>query len=252
MNSSTLKAEWIKLRTVRSTWTTVVGATGLAVLFSALVPLSQVSQWDEMSPAQRADFDPASSVLIGVLFSSMILGALAVRTVTGEYTTGMIRTTFAAIPRRARVLRAKATVVALVATISALVANVIGIAVGQRILHSIDVTLSIGDPDIRRAVITGTLAVGLVAVLGVGLGGLLRRTTVTTALLVTALFGSQLFSVALPEGIRPYVPGAALQATVTALPDDTLLSPASGATVLAAYAIGALLLASLVISRRDA
>ena len=252
MNPSTLEAEWTKVRTVRSTWTTLIGSTGLAVLFSALVPLSQVSQWDEMSPAQQAEFDPASAVLIGVLFSSMILGAFAVRTVTGEYTTGMIRTTFAAIPRRARVLRAKAVVVAAVATLSALVANIIGIVVGQRILRSIDVTLSFGDPDVRRAVVTGTLAVGIVAVLGVGLGAVLRRTTVATALLVTALFGSQLFSVALPEGVRPYVPGAALQATVTALPDDTLLSPTTGAAVLAAYAAVALLLASLLISRRDA
>jgi hypothetical protein len=94
--------------------------------------------------------------------------------------------------------------------------------------------------------------VALIALLGVGLGGLVRRTPPAVALLVTALLGSQLLSVAIPAAARPYVPGAALQATVTVNGGDDLLGPLAALAVLAAYAGAVLALAARRIRRRDA
>ena len=85
----------------------------------------------------------------------------------------------------------------------------------------------------------------------VGLGGLLRRTAPATALLVTVIIGSQLFSVIVPEPARPYVPGSALQATVTATPTTDMLAPGTAVLVLAFYAALALAVACLTVTRRD-
>ncbi|WP_421118112.1 ABC transporter permease [Aquihabitans daechungensis] len=251
MNTQMIHAEWSKLRSVRSTTTTVIGSVVLALAFGAIVPLTQIGQWDEMSAAQQADVDPVSTSLIGVLFATLFIGSLAVRSVTGEHTTGMIRQTFAAMPQRRAVYLSKAVIIGLIGLTSSLVANVGAFVIGQGVLADVDIDQSIWASDSIRAIVLGATAVGVVAVLGVGLGGLMRRTAPATALLVTVIIGSQLFSVIVPESARPYVPGSALQATVTATPTPDMLAPATAVLVLALYAAVALTLACLAVTRRD-
>src|ERR1700720_2037519 len=84
--SRTLKAEWTKLRTLRSTWRTVAGALAVSIGLGAAIVASQVSQWDTMTAKQRQVFDATSTSMISVLFAAVVLGALAVRTITSEYT----------------------------------------------------------------------------------------------------------------------------------------------------------------------
>src|SRR5690348_15695434 len=94
---STVHAEWMKLRTSRSTWvTTTVAAVG-AVVLSFLATKGQRSDWDTMTAQQRLEFDPTAVALVGVIVSALVIGSLAVRSVSVEYSTGMIRTTFAAM-----------------------------------------------------------------------------------------------------------------------------------------------------------
>ena len=88
-----LKAEWTKLRTLPSTWRTAGAATAIAIGMSAAVVDSQVSQWHSLTAQQRQTFDAASASMSGVMVAALLLGALAVRTVTAEYSTGMIRST---------------------------------------------------------------------------------------------------------------------------------------------------------------
>ena len=83
-----LKAEWTKLRTLPSTWRTAVLTLALGIGFSVAVALSQISQWHTMTAQQRQVFDPTSASLSGVMIAAVVLGALAVRTVTAEYSTG--------------------------------------------------------------------------------------------------------------------------------------------------------------------
>jgi hypothetical protein len=252
MTSPILEAEWQKARTIRSTWTTAAGAVLLSVAFGAIVPLTQTSRWDEMTTAQQADVDPTSTAMIGVLFTSILFGAMAIRSVTGELGSGMIRTTFLAMPRRGAVLLAKTAIVGGLATSATLLADVVSFLVGQRVLDSVGIGASITAGDSLQAITAGAVAVGLVAVLGVGLGSLLRRTTAATALLTTTLIGGQLVSVAIPEAARPFVPGAALQAAVTVRGGEDLLGPLAAVAVLAAYAAGTLALAVVRIRGRDA
>src|SRR5438309_8969218 len=134
----TLKAEWTKLRTLRSTWYTVGGAALISVALASLICVATVSQWDQMSAKQRAEFDPTSTALIGVLFAACILGSLAVRAITSEYTSGMIRVTFTAIPGRRGVLAAKAAILAVIAFPVALATNVASYFIGRQILAAKD------------------------------------------------------------------------------------------------------------------
>ena len=106
-----LKGEWTKLRTLPSTWRTAAFAGALAVGFTAAVDLSQLSR-RSMTAQQYQSFDATSASLFGVIIAASLLGALAVRTITAEYATGMIRTTFSAMPARQIVLGAKAATVA--------------------------------------------------------------------------------------------------------------------------------------------
>jgi hypothetical protein len=248
---NTFRAEWTKLRTLRSTWYTVGGAVAASVGLAALVCVAQVSQWDKMSGAQRREFDPASTALIGVLFAAAILGSLAVRAITSEYSTGMIRVTFAAIPGRRGVLAAKAAILAVIAFPVALATNLASFLIGRQILAG-HVSMSLSQPGVLQAIVFGASAVSAVTVIGLGLGGIVRRTAGATTALMLAIIGSQIFGIALPEGARQYLPGAALQAVTSVKHLAGLLPPGRALGVLAAYAVVAVATASRLIRTRDA
>jgi ABC-2 type transport system permease protein len=228
-----------------------VGAAVLAVALSAVVASQQVGDWDGMTAAQRAEIDPTASSLIGVLFTTVILGSLAVRTITSEYSTGMIRLTFSAMPHRRRVVLAKAVMVAGLALGSALVANLVAFVVGQGILSSVDASTTLGAPGVTRSIVFGALAVTAATILGVGLGAIMRRTAAATTTLAMAIIGTQMFAGVLPEGARRLLPGVVLQATVTGDPSEDLLAPMPALLILGGYAAVALVVAAVFVSRRD-
>lgn len=250
--TNTFRGEWTKLRSLRSTWLTVAGAVVASVGLAGLICVAQVSQWDQMSPKQRASFDPTSTALIGVLFASVILGCLAVRAITSEYATGMIRVTFSAIPGRRGVLAAKAAILATIAFPVALATNLASFFLGQQILAGKGISMSLSQAGVIQAIVFGAVTVSLVTVMGLGLGGIIRRTAGATTALSVGVIGSQIFGIALPEGARQYLPGAAIQAVTSVQETAGLLPPAKALAVLAAYAFVALATATRLISSRDA
>jgi len=250
--ANTFRAEWTKLRTLRSTWLTVAGAVIASVGLAGLICAAQVSQWDQMSPQQRAEFDPTSTALIGVLFASVILGCLAVRAITSEYSTGMIRVTFSAIPGRRGVLAAKAAILATIALPVALATNLASFFLGRQILATKGVSMSLSQTGVVQAIVFGALTVSLVTVMGLGLGGIIRRTAGATTALSVGVIGSQILGLALPESARQYLPGSAIQAVTSVRETAGLLSPGKALAVLAAYALVALATASRLVASRDA
>ena len=168
--SRSLKAEWTKLRTLRSTWRTVAAALVISIGLGTAIVASQVAQWDTMTVKQHQAFDATSTTMIGLLFASVVLGALAVRSMTAEYATGMIRSTFAALPARRAVLAAKAATMAAFVFPVALVSNLVGFEIGQRLLAAKHAQVSLGHPGVVPAMVFGALAVSLVTVIGVGPG----------------------------------------------------------------------------------
>ena len=248
-----LKSEWTKLRTLPSTWRTAVLAVTISIALGAVLCISQAQQWATMTAAQRATFDPTACSLGGFfLVGAVLLGALGVRSVTAEYSTGMIRSTFTAMPTRRLVLAAKAAVTAAFAFPVALLAAVVSFALGQQVFVSKHLGVSFGDPGVARAVVFAGVAVSLVAVIAIGLGGLIRHTAGATTGLVLVIVGGTVLGQFLPAGLRQYLPGTALEAAVTVNRSAGLLTPDKAIAALGLYAVIALGAAMLRIARRDA
>ncbi len=251
--SRILTSEWTKLRTLSSTWRTAVAAVSISIGLGAVLCVSQAGQWATMNAQQRSAFDPTACSLGGFfLVGAVLLGALAVRTVTAEYSTGMIRSTFTATPARRLVLGAKAAVTAAFAFPVALLAAVVSFEVGQRVFAGKHLQVSFGSPGVLQALVFAALAVSFVAIIGVGLGGLIRHTAGATTALVLVIVGGAVLGQFLPADFRQYLPGTALEAAVTVHWSAGLLKPGAAIIVLGAYAGIALVAASLRVTHRDA
>src|SRR5579875_2855022 len=138
-----LKGEWTKLRTLPSTWRTAVFAFVVTLGAGAIFVSAEAGQWHSMTPQQHATFDATSCSLFGIMIAAVLLGALGARSVTAEYASGMIRSTFTAMPARRLVLAGKAAVAAAFVFPVALVSNFAAFEVGQRIFAGkhLEVTL---------------------------------------------------------------------------------------------------------------
>jgi ABC-2 type transport system permease protein len=256
-----IASEWIKLRTLRSTWMTIGGILFALVAFgliSALTASGQVvvSEGQGGPPAFNGT-DPVSTVLSGANFAVLIVAVLGAIVGAREYSTGMIRTTLAAVPTRLPVLWGKlATFVGVLAPV-ALVGVLVSFFAGMAILDAGGAaTASWSDDGVARAVIgTALYLVGL-GVIGVALGVLLRSTAGGIGTVIGAvLFVPTLASALLPDswdGVLKYLPSNAGQAFTAMNPGDTLLSPGAGMAVFAGWVGLAIAGAALALKRRDA
>jgi ABC-2 type transport system permease protein len=246
--ASVLRAEWIKLRSLRST----VLVLGLTVLFMAVGLIA--SYFDEAHWSNPDAAELISHNLIGVNLAQLTVGALGVLVITGEYATGMIRATLVAVPRRLPVLWAKVAVFAAMTFLTCLASALVTFLGGQDILGSHGVSL--GGPGALRAVFGVTLYVTVVGVFGVGLGFLVR----STAGGITALFAILLvvpeIAKALPSTwqphVVPYLPSSAGQALYAAHPNAFILPPWSGFALFFGYAAVAVVAAAVSLCHRDA
>jgi hypothetical protein len=134
----------------------------------------------------------------------------------------------------------------------ALLADVVSFEVGQRVFTSKHIQVTLAHPGVLRAVILGAVATSLVAVIGVGLGGLIRHTAAATTTLALVIVGGAMLGQLLPAGFRPYLPGTALQAVITVNNWEGLLRPGPATVVLGIYAAIAMAAASIRVAHRDA
>jgi ABC-2 type transport system permease protein len=249
-----IHSEWIKLRTVRSSWfmlgATVLGIAGVGLLVS----YADSAHWSAMSASSRADFNPVNQDLIGVNLAELTVGVLGVLVVTGEYASGLIRATFAAVPRRLPVLVAKAGVLAAVIFAVGLAAVLITFLGGQALLGSHGISL--GHPAAVRAVLGSTLYLTVVGVTGIGLGFLIRSTAGAIATLLGVLLVLPIVAAALPgsggRAVDRYLPSMAGRALFTMNGGRAMLSPWTGFGVFLLYAAVVMAFAAVILCRRDA
>jgi ABC-2 type transport system permease protein len=243
--TASLRSEWIKLRTVQSTVWSLLVTIALTVGLGALFCSARVARWDRLPPAEQLRFDPTSFSLNGVFLAQLAIGVLGVLVITSEYGTG-----------RLVVLAAKVVVFAIVAFVVGLVASSAAFLIGQSILAGKHASASLGDPGVLRAVLGCALYLSLLGVFAIGIGTILRRTAGAIAALVTVLLILPILANFLPDpwgpDISKYLPGQAGNSMfrVVAMPDR--LSPGAGLVVLTAYAIGSVVIAAVLLSRRDA
>src|SRR6187431_2320749 len=246
-HAAALRAEWTKLRTLRSAWTTMAIAIVAAVTLAALSASSNARNWKDMPADERLAFDPVAVSLIGAL----VLGALGVRTMSSEYSTGMIRTTVAAMPRRSRFLWSKVIVIAGTTFVVAMIANIAGFAIGQAALRSEELDVSITADGSINAIVSGAIAVSAFAVIGVGLATIVKRAAVANILMALVVIGGQLVGTAMPTSARRFLPFNALQASVSVKRTDELLSQGIALGFIVGYAVVAVVVGACLLQRRD-
>lgn len=251
-----LRSEWIKLRSLRSSWVSLllaaVATIGLGALFAALRG-NDVSR----HPFEGHGLDSAQVSLQGIHLAQLVVGVLGVLLITGEYSTGMIRASLTAVPRRAPVLVAKAAIYAVASYAVAVVATVVAFVVGQAVLHSYGFGVSLSSPGALRAVFGAALYLTLVGLLGLGLGFALRNTGGAIATLFGLLLILPALANALPSSwqvnVDKYLPMlAGTQIISTRHRDPDMLPPWLGMLVMAGYAAAALVIGWIVLRRRDA
>ena len=248
-------SEWTKLRSLRSSRISLLVAVGLVVGFGLLIPLISVSNWTPGDEANRAVYNSVDRSLGGIYLAQLAFGVLGVMLVTGEYSTGMIRATVAAVPRRLGVLWAKLLVFVAVTLVLGTLACVIAFLGGQAIFAGKHVDAGFGDPHVARAVLGAGLFLAAMGALGVGLGALLRNTAAGIAALVALAFVLPVVVNVLPrawaDSIGPYLPGEAGTAIIAIHPDPQQLAPWTGLGVLCLWAAVATALAAVMLVRRD-
>ncbi len=244
-----IRSEWTKLRSVRSTVWSLLAAVVFTIGLSALVPAVRIHH---LQPGHSID-NPLELTLGGVQIAQLAIGVLGVLVITGEYSTGMIRATMAAAPKRLPVLWAKAivygsTVFALMVP-SAFIAFFIGHAILQRHHQAV----AFGAHGVVRALLGAGLYLTVIGLFGLGVGAIVRNTAGGIALFAGIMFVLPPLMNVLPtswnNAASPYLP---LQAgeRVLQLQSGTL-SPWEGFGILCCYTVTALAVAAVLLKRRD-
>ncbi len=249
-------SEWTKLRSLRSTVFSLLAAVVIIVGFAVLVPSVTVAHWPPRDPGEAAAFDPTTRSLAGIFLAQLAIGVLGVLLITGEYATGMIRATFAAVPTRLPVLLAKALVFASTTLVITLPAVLAAFLIGQGIFASKHLETSLGQPGVTRAVIGAALYLTGIGLLGLGIGALLRNTAAGISTLFGVLFVLPIIVRFLPSSwstpIDKYLPSTLGQGITAVHPSPGALSPWVGFAVFCGYAAVVLLGAAVSLRRRDA
>jgi ABC-2 type transport system permease protein len=255
--SRVIRSEWTKLWSLRSTrWSTLAAFVAMAGL-GPLVAAVQMSRWTHLEAHERLTYTSLDPAVGGWHLAQLAIGVLGVLVISGEYSTGMIRSSLMAVPKRLPVLWAKLAVFAAVSFAGMLVATFVSFYAVQAIVTQRHLQHSLGDPGALRVVFGAALFLTVLGVLCVALGTLVRNTAGGIALFVFLLFVLPGITAILPssvaDGINPYLPLSA-GTTVASVRFENAhhLSSWGGFAVFAGYAAVAVLLAAIALRRRDA
>jgi ABC-type transport system involved in multi-copper enzyme maturation permease subunit len=227
----------------------------MTIGFGVIATSVTVSRWSTMSAADKASFDPLSASLLGVRFGVLAIGVLGVLLITGEYATGMIRSTMTAVPKRLPVLWGKAGGYALVALVITLPSVFIAFFAGQGILSGKHIQIAFSHPGVSAAVIGAAGYLTLVGLFAMGLGAILRSTAAGIATFAGIMYVVPPLISILPSSVAnsidPYLPSNAGQAMMQISHHAHTLSQGAGLAVFAGYTAAAIAAAAVLLVKRD-
>ena len=249
-----LRSEARKLHTVRSTWWAMLAAVGCNVVTAALLGVFLPGR---LSAHEAATADSVRISLGGLHLSQVAIGLLGVLAITSEYGTGMIRATLAAVPQRRLMLAAKALVLAAATLTAGIAASFAAYAVFQAFLPAGDaMRTTLATPGVLRAVTGAGLYLAVLALLGFGLGVIIRSSAGAVAALFGLLFVPTLLVALLPQSwqdtIGPYLPMNAGDTIYSVRHEAHMLGAWQGFGVFCLYATAAVITGFILINRRDA
>lgn len=257
--SRLLRSEWTKLRSVRSTvWSLialVVVVWGFTTLFMGLTS----AQWDKTDAATQAQVraDPIASILgSGLFLGQLAVCVLGVLVITSEYSTGMIRASLLAVPRRVPMLVAKAVVFGLLVLVLGELVSFGSFAIGSALLHS-HAPVALGDPGVLRAVVGAGVFLAVLGLFSLSIGAIVRSTpagiTGTIAFVLVLAPLSQLIPGSIGKHVHAYLPTEAGHLIAQARrADGDLLGPWQGLLVFVVWTVALFVIACVLLRRRDA
>jgi ABC-2 type transport system permease protein len=197
-----LRSEWVKLRSVRSTFWALTVTVVLGVGLGAVISAVTAHAYARFSVAAKLSWDPTGVSQAGVAIASLAIVVLGVLFISSEYSSGMIRTSLIAVPRRGRLLAAKSLVFAGVTFVVGEVVCFVAFFVGQALMSGHAPHAALGDPGVARAVLGGGLYLAALAVLSVAAGALLRHPAAAIAAMMAVVLVLPAIAQALPDSWR--------------------------------------------------
>jgi ABC-type transport system involved in multi-copper enzyme maturation permease subunit len=249
-----LRSEFTKIRSVRSTYWTLLALVVITVGFGALASAGAASNAGHLGPG----FDPTMHSLGGLYIGQLVIAVLGALVVTSEYSTGMIRTSLSVLPRRGSVFAAKGVVFGVVALVTGLVTSFLSFFVGQAIMSGKHIDATLAQPHVLRAVIGGGLFLAACGMLAFGLGMILRHTAGAITAAIGLLFVLTILVNFLPQSWQehvdkwmPAIAGSQVW-TVVGGGNPPMLSAWAGFATLCAYAAVAIVAGLVLFRTRDA
>lgn len=248
-----LRSEWTKIISVRSTVWTLAAAVVVTVALGMLISLLIRNTFDELSTEDRITFDPTLTSFAGTSLGQLAMIAFGILVVSGEYSTGLIRASLAAVPQRGLLMAAKLTVATALALAVGTATSFLAFFGGQALLG--EHRTSLGEPGVLRAVFGGGLYMGLIALFAMGATWMLRSAMLSFGVLMPFFFliSSILANVPATEKLGRYLPDQAGQRVMSVVQaDHRPYGPWGGLGIMALWVIAALLGGYLLLKRRDA
>ncbi|MDT9699340.1 ABC transporter permease [Streptomyces sp. P17] len=253
--SQVIRSEWTKIRSVASTVWTLSLAVVVTIALGMLISLLSKNEFDNMNREDQLSFDPTFISFAGMSLGQLAMIVFGVLVVSNEYSTGMIRTSLAAVPQRGSFLFSKITVATGLALLVGLVTSFVTFFLGQAMLG--EHKASIGDDGVLRAVIGGGLYMALIAMFSMGVAAMLRSPMLSLGILMPFFFlvSNILGNVPATKKIGRYLPdqaGSKIMQVVTPVDNDTPYGPWGGLGIMVLWVIAALVGGFVLLKKRDA
>jgi ABC-2 type transport system permease protein len=250
-----VRSEWTKLWSLRSTrWSFLVAFIAEAGL-GPLIAVIEMDRWNQLSLGERLFFNPVDKALAGYHFAQLAIGVLGVLVISAEYSTGQIRSSLLAVPRRLPVLWAKLIVFASVSFLLIFAGSLISFFASNAIFIQHHVNVGIGAPRALRAIIGSALYLTGIGILCTALGAMIRSTAGGISTFVAILFVLPPVLLLLPDSlnhaINPYLPSVAGNGVAMALRQSHTFSPWGGFALFCGYVVLAVAAAAVLLRRRD-
>ena len=250
-----IRSEWTKIRSVASTVWTLSLAVVVTIALGMLISALSKNEFDTMDRRDQLSFDPTFISFAGMSLGQLAMIVFGVLVVSNEYSTGMIRSSLAAVPQRGTFLFSKIAVATGLALVVGVATSFVTFFLGQAMLG--EHKAQIGDPGVLRAVIGGGLYMTLIAMFSMGVAAMLRSPMLSLGILMPFFFlvSNILGNVSATEKIGRYLPdqaGSKIMQVVTPLDDDTPYGPWGGLGIMALWVLAAIAGGYATLKKRDA
>ena len=251
-----LRSEWTKLRSVRSTFWALTVTVVLGIALGAVISAVTARSYAKFSVSEKLSWDPTGVSGAGMAFAQLAIAVLGVLCISSEYSSGMIRTSLIAVPRRGRVLAAKSLVFAGVTFVVGEVTSFVAFFLGQALISGHAPHAALGDPGVARAVEGAGLYLAALAVLSVAAATLLRHPAAAIGCMMAVVLVLPLIDQALPDSWRNPVtefwPTLAVGDLTSVHHSAHTLQPWAGFGVMCLFVAIVYAIAWTLLDRRDA